>query len=71
MKRNAKRFDIRPTCITCGRRWQPAEGVDATRTSCSVCASERRAAAQRALAETGAPVRVGAYYVPLRSNPSS
>lgn len=28
------KIDPRPTCIRCGRRWVPAEGVDATVTAC-------------------------------------
>lgn len=29
--------DPRPTCIDCGLRWVPEEGVDATKAPCPIC----------------------------------
>jgi hypothetical protein len=36
-------IDPRPICRFCGRRWTPAEGVDANVHFCGTCSPERRA----------------------------
>jgi hypothetical protein len=32
--------DHRPFCCGCGKRWLPAEGVDATHTPCAACTGD-------------------------------
>jgi hypothetical protein len=60
-------IDPRPICRSCGRRWTPREGQDATIAFCRVCAGERRAEAVRHHTTRGTTVQRGAYAVRVRS----
>lgn len=31
------RTDVRPRCVSCGDRWWPPEGIDATKQGCEAC----------------------------------
>jgi hypothetical protein len=57
-------IDPRPLCRFCGRRWAPAQGVDATTHYCEACSTERRAHATKAFAADGKRAfQVGGYVV--------
>ncbi len=49
-------IDPRPKCIRCGKRWVPAEGLDATCWPCDDCYREREASPERG---TGKEVPLG------------